>query len=97
MINPTDPFEAGLRVARAFEDHGISYALGGAPACGLWGIPRATIDVDVNVFVTEEGLPAVFAARRSLFVPRISWTFNTFSLCRDGVSMSDTSDGTWCI
>ena len=66
MIEPTDPLDAGLHLARAFENHGISYALGGALAYGLWGVPRATIDVDVCVFVTQEGLPEVFAALGSL-------------------------------
>jgi hypothetical protein len=66
MIEPSDPFEAGLNLAAAFEDHGVSYALGGALAFGLWGIPRATIDVDVNVFVTSQELGPVFAALQSL-------------------------------
>ena len=66
MTPPTDAFDAGLRIAAAFESHGISYALGGALAYGQYGVPRATNDVDVNVFVSEDGLPSVFAALRSL-------------------------------
>lgn len=66
MIPPTDAFEAGLRIAAALERAGVSYALGGALAYGQYGIPRATNDVDVNVFVSEQGLPAVFAALRSI-------------------------------
>ncbi|MDI7266414.1 MAG: hypothetical protein QME96_00270 [Myxococcota bacterium] len=63
--DPSDPLDAGLRIARAFELHGVSYALGGALAYGLWGVPRATIDVDVNVFTGLDALPEVFAALES--------------------------------
>ena len=66
MTPPGDAFEAGLRIADTLERHGISYALGGALAYGQYGVPRATNDVDVNVFVSEAGLPAVFTALRSL-------------------------------
>lgn len=59
-IEPFDPLDAGLRLAQALDQEGISYALGGALAYGLWGIPRATIDVDLNVFVREKGLVALF-------------------------------------
>jgi hypothetical protein len=41
-MQPADPLEAGLLLAQAFEAHGVSYALGGALAYGIWGIPRAS-------------------------------------------------------
>jgi len=63
---PADALEAGVLVAQALQDHGIPYALGGALAYGQYGIPRATNDVDVNVFVTTGELPAVFRALRTL-------------------------------
>lgn len=63
---PGDPLDAGLRLAAALAAHGVSYALGGALAYGLWGIPRATVDVDINVFVREESMDGLFAALRSL-------------------------------
>ncbi len=66
MIPPADAFEAGLRIADALEGAGIPYALGGALAYGQYGIPRATNDVDVNVFVHDDALPSVSAALRSL-------------------------------
>lgn len=66
MSDPGDAFEAGLRVAAALERHGISYALGGALAYGQYGIPRATNDVDVNVFLTSEHVDRLFAALRDL-------------------------------
>jgi hypothetical protein len=66
VTRPSDAFEAGLQVARSLEAHGISYALGGALAYGQYGIPRATNDVDVNVFVRPHELDIVFTALRSL-------------------------------
>ena len=58
---PTDPLDAGLLLAAAFEGQSIPYALGGALAFGLWAVPRATVDVDVNVFVEGEDLDRVLA------------------------------------
>jgi hypothetical protein len=66
MTPPTDAFDAGVRIAGALEQHGVSYALGGALAYGQYGIPRATNDVDVNVFVDPTSLAPVVAALRSL-------------------------------
>ena len=39
-------------VADALERHKIPYAIGGAIALGFYAPPRATVDVDVNIFVT---------------------------------------------
>jgi hypothetical protein len=61
-----DAFQAGLQIAAALEGHGIPHALGGALAYGQYGIPRATNDVDVNVFVDLDELDRVFDALRSL-------------------------------
>lgn len=66
MTPPSDALDAGLQVAAALERHGVPYALGGALAYGQYGIPRATNDVDVNVFVSPDALAPVFAALRSL-------------------------------
>jgi hypothetical protein len=66
MSGPGDALEAALWIAEAFESHGIPYALGGALAYGQYGIPRATNDVDVNVFVEPEALGPVFVALRGL-------------------------------
>jgi hypothetical protein len=66
MTAPADAFEAAVRLADALEAAGIAYALGGALAYGQYGIPRATNDVDVNVFVRDDGLPAVAGALRSV-------------------------------
>lgn len=61
-----DAFEAGLQIAAALEAHDIPHALGGALAYGQYGIPRATNDVDVNVFTGPGRLDEVFAALREL-------------------------------
>jgi hypothetical protein len=42
------------RLADALEAAGIRYAIGGALALGVWGFPRATNDVDLDVFVAGE-------------------------------------------
>ncbi|MEW5740282.1 MAG: hypothetical protein AB1938_15220 [Myxococcota bacterium] len=52
--------EIGLALARALEAKGIPYALGGALAYGVWALPRATKDVDLNLFVAPEELDAAF-------------------------------------
>ncbi len=64
--DPADPLDAALAVAEAFETRGISYAVGGALAFGLWGVPRSTVDVDFNVFVEPGDLAGVLAALDSL-------------------------------
>jgi len=66
MPDPSDPLDAALSVAQAFEKHHVSYAIGGALAYGLWSVPRATVDVDVNIFTQDEQLPDVFRALESL-------------------------------
>jgi hypothetical protein len=44
----------------------VPYAIGGALAYGLWAIPRATADVDVNVFVDDSALDRVLDALESV-------------------------------
>lgn len=50
--------DVGLSLARALEAAHLPYALGGALAYGVWALPRATKDVDLNLFVAADGLPA---------------------------------------
>lgn len=66
MTAPTNAFDAGLLIADAFERHAVPYALGGALAYGQYGIPRATNDVVVNVFVEPDRLDVVFSVLRSV-------------------------------
>ena len=62
MTQPPNEIEVALRVARAFEELGIDYALGGSLASSLQGEPRATNDVDFAVRLAE-GQVATLAAR----------------------------------
>jgi hypothetical protein len=71
MSAPTDAFDGGVRIASALARAGISYALGGALAYGQYGIPRATNDVDVNVFIAPTQLGDVAAALRPLGIDMV--------------------------
>lgn len=48
--------EAGRAIADALSLGGVPYALGGALALGVAGVPRGTKDVDVNVFVEPDAI-----------------------------------------
>lgn len=52
--------DAGRAIADALAARHIPYAIGGALALGVAGVPRGTKDVDVNVFSATEALPDVF-------------------------------------
>lgn len=52
-------------VVRALDAAGFDYALGGAVALAYWGVPRATVDVDVGVAAEPMQLPELFAALRA--------------------------------
>jgi hypothetical protein len=58
--------DLGLSIARTLERHRVPYALGGALAYGIYGNPRNTNDVDVNVFLRPTELAPAFAAFREL-------------------------------
>ena len=52
--------DVARRLADALEAEGIEYAIGGAIALGYYANPRATVDVDINIFVPpREGLSVV--------------------------------------
>ena len=50
---------AAQHLANAFEAASIPYAIGGALALAIAGVPRGTADVDINVFVDADKLPDV--------------------------------------
>jgi hypothetical protein len=54
MIPERDAAEAARLLGERLESMGYSYAIGGALALAVAGVPRGTIDVDLNVFVTED-------------------------------------------
>jgi hypothetical protein len=56
------PPEKVLAVHRALAEAGLPHAIGGAIALSIYGAPRPTVDIDVNVFVGPERRPEVRAA-----------------------------------
>jgi hypothetical protein len=64
--------DAVAALVDVFEASGIDYALGGAVAYSAWGEPRATRDVDLNVWVPLERLDTAFdvLARAGVVVDR---------------------------
>jgi hypothetical protein len=60
--------EAAQRIADALEEAGLPYAIGGALALAIAGVPRGTADVDVNVFVGEDRVADVIDALRRVGV-----------------------------
>jgi hypothetical protein len=52
--------DVARNLADTLEAKNLPYAIGGALALGYYAIPRATIDVDVNIFVSpDSGMPAI--------------------------------------
>ena len=60
--------EAMGTLVEALERSGLPYALGGADAYSAWAEPRATRDVDVNLWVAPERLDEGFAVFESVGV-----------------------------
>jgi hypothetical protein len=58
--------EAARIIASDLESAGIPYAIGGALALAIAGVPRGTADVDINVFVSDGDLPPVIDRLRAL-------------------------------
>lgn len=54
MDEPATALDIARRLADALEEAGLPYAIGGALALGYYAVPRATVDVDVNVFVPPQ-------------------------------------------
>jgi hypothetical protein len=57
MTEPLTAVDVARRLADALARENIPYAIGGALALAYYAPPRATVDVDINVFVPpHEGL-----------------------------------------
>jgi hypothetical protein len=65
-MSAPDAFSRAMQIARACEDDAIPYAIGGALALGIWGVPRGTVDVDVNVFLEGDELDRAITALQGL-------------------------------
>jgi hypothetical protein len=61
-MGEVDVLRAAELVVDALEHAGFSYALGGAIAIAYWGVPRATVDVDVGVACEPMQIPDLLAA-----------------------------------
>lgn len=68
-------------IHRALDEARVPHAIGGALALAYYAEPRATIDVDVNVFVPTERWPEIRAALAPL---GIDVEVDVESLARDG-------------
>ncbi len=71
MTPPATAVEIARLVADALEKDGIPYAIGGALALAYYSPPRATVDLDINIFVDPLlGLDELFATLASVgFTP----------------------------
>jgi hypothetical protein len=67
MPEPTLPDKL-VAVHRALEGAGVAHAFGGALALAYYAEPRATVDIDVNVFVAPSQLGVVLDALAPLGV-----------------------------
>jgi hypothetical protein len=58
--------EAAQLIAAALEASSIPYAIGGALALAVAGVPRGTADVDINVFVSSAALGTVLEVLKAI-------------------------------
>lgn len=70
--------KVAAHLADRLDEAGIGYAIGGALALGVWGVPRTTVDVDLNVFVGDDELSRLFEA-----LERAGALFNREDAARD--------------
>ncbi len=66
MTYPSSFADKVLSVARALEGCGVPYAMGGAISYVYHAEPRTTIDIDVNVFVSELDATGVLRCLESI-------------------------------
>ena len=62
QAEPLYPDEKLAFIVRLFAAHEIPYAIGGAIALFYWGEPRATTDIDINVFLAASEAGRVVSA-----------------------------------
>ena len=57
-----DPAAVAVRVARALDEVGVEYAVGGSVASSAYGEPRATRDLDIAIRLSPERVRALVKA-----------------------------------
>jgi hypothetical protein len=62
MSTTGDVTDVAVRVARALDQAGVEYVVGGSVASSAHGEPRATRDIDFAVLLTESTIAALIAA-----------------------------------
>lgn len=80
--------EAARAIADALSASELPYAIGGALALGVAGVPRGTMDVDVNVFVEAELAGAVIDVLSPLGIV-FDRGASTVKAARDGMMVGD--------
>jgi hypothetical protein len=76
--------ESAQRIADALDAAGVPYAIGGALALAVAGVPRGTADVDVNVFIDIDRIDALIDVLLGLGI-EIDRTAATARALRDGM------------
>jgi hypothetical protein len=61
-----------LELARTLTNNGIPYMIIGGMANAVWGEPRATLDIDVVVWVAEKEIKNVVSLLSDVYLPRVS-------------------------
>lgn len=84
MASDRTASDAAQQLATLLEAHAIPYAIGGALALAVAGVPRGTADVDINVFVDLDRLNEVLSLLSSLGI-ELDPTVATARARRDGM------------
>jgi hypothetical protein len=64
--------QALLELDGTLANNGIPYMIIGGMANAVWGEPRATLDIDVTVWVEKEDISHIVSLLASLYQPRVS-------------------------
>ena len=86
MTESPTAVDIARRLADTLANHGTSYAIGGALALAYYTAPRATVDVDINVFISPRDLrqlltvlaTAGFTADSPETIERTAWEDGQF-------------------
>lgn len=74
--------EKVVAITRMLENAGVPYAIGGAIALAYYAVPRATVDIDVNIFLRESAGTDIVRSLAALGIQSAANTLPTIK--RDG-------------